>query len=358
MFSIIDKYIIKKFLSTFFFMLAIIMMFSIVFDVSEKLGDFISNKAPLNEIIFDYYLNFIILYGNMFTSMIVFISVIWFTTKMAKDTEIIPIWFSGKPIYRYLRPYFISATILMIFSLYVNHFVVPNANKERLAFEEKYYRDIMVVDDYHAEYPGNQSVFFSNYNERDKRINDFTFQQWTSGDKPSCFIKSRYALNKPGSTTWQLRDLYIKNFHQDHIEIRHMKSLDTSFNFTISEMTHRESVAATMSFYELKTFIEREKTKGSSMVPMYEIELHQRTSYPFAAYILTLIGVSVASTKRRGGVGVNIAIGLGIVFIYIFAMKMLTVATLNLGFPSLLSVWIPNVFFALTGIVLFRMSQK
>jgi lipopolysaccharide export system permease protein len=137
-----------------------------------------------------------------------------------------------------------------------------------------------------------------------------------------------------------------------------MKSLDTSFNFTISEMTHRESVAATMSFYELKTFIEREKTKGSSMVPMYEIELHQRTSYPFAAYILTLIGVSVASTKRRGGVGVNIAIGLGIVFIYIFAMKMLTVATLNLGFPSLLSVWIPNVFFALTGIVLFRMSQK
>ena len=94
------------------------------------------------------------------------------------------------------------------------------------------------------------------------------------------------------------------------------------------------------------------------MVPMYEIELHQRTSYPFAAYILTLIGVSVASTKRRGGVGVNIAIGLGIVFIYIFAMKMLTVATLNLGFPSLLSVWIPNVFFALTGIVLFRMSQK
>jgi lipopolysaccharide export system permease protein len=339
-------------------MLAIIMMFSIVFDVSEKLGDFISNKAPLNEIIFDYYLNFIILYGNMFTSMIVFISVIWFTTKMAKDTEIIPIWFSGKPIYRYLRPYFISATVLMLFSLFINHFIVPNANKARLDFEEKYYRDVMVVDDYHAEYPGNQSVFFSNYNDRDKRINDFTFQQWTSDDKPSCFIKSRYALNKPGSSMWQLSDLYIKNFYKDRIEIRHLKTLDTSFNFTISEMAHRESAAATMSFNELKSFIKREKTKGSSMVPMYEIELHQRTSYPFAAYILTLIGVSVASTKRRGGVGVNIAIGLGIVFIYIFAMKMLTVAALNLGFPSLISVWIPNAFFALTGVILFRSSQK
>ena len=139
-------------------MLAIIMMFSIVFDVSEKLGDFIDNKAPLSEIIFDYYLNFIILYGNMFTSMIVFISVIWFTTKMAKDTEIIPIWFSGKPISRYLRPYFISATILMLLSLFINHFIVPNANTERLAFEEKYYRDVMIVEDYHAEYPGNQHV--------------------------------------------------------------------------------------------------------------------------------------------------------------------------------------------------------
>ena len=358
MFSIIDRYIIRKFLSTFFFMLSIIMMFSIVFDVSEKLGDFIANKAPLSEIIFVYYLNFVILYGNMFTSMIVFISVIWFTTKMAKDTEIIPIWFSGKPISRYLRPYFISATILMLFSLLVNHFIVPNANKERLSFEEKYYRDIMIVEDYHAEYPGNQSVFFSNFNNRDKRINDFTFQQWGEDQKPKCFIKCRYALNEPGSNKWQLRDLYIKDFSKDHIDIRHLKTLDTTFNFTISEMAHRENTAETMSFNELRTFIKREKEKGSSLVPMYEIELHQRTSYPFAAYILTLIGVSVASQKRRGGVGVNIAIGLGIVFVYIFAMKMLTVATLNLGFPALISVWTPNVFFALTAIVLFKISQK
>jgi lipopolysaccharide export system permease protein len=339
-------------------MLAIIMMFSIVFDVSEKLGDFIANKAPLSEIIFIYYLNFVILYGNMFTSMIVFISVIWFTTKMAKDTEIIPIWFSGKPISRYLRPYFISATILMLFSLLVNHFIVPNANKERLAFEEKYYRDIMIVEDYHAEYPGNQSVFFSNFNNRDKRINDFTFQQWGEDQKPKCFIKCRYALNEPGSNNWELRDLYIKDFSKDHIDIRHLKTLDTTFNFTISEMAHRKNAAETMSFNELRTFIKREKEKGSSLVPMYEIELHQRTSYPFAAYILTLIGVSVASQKRRGGVGVNIAIGLGIVFVYIFAMKMLTVATLNLGFPALISVWTPNVFFALTAIVLFKTSQK
>jgi lipopolysaccharide export system permease protein len=113
-----------------------------------------------------------------------------------------------------------------------------------------------------------------------------------------------------------------------------------------------------MSYSELKAFIKRERAKGSAIVPLYEIELHQRTSYPFAAYILTLIGVSVASQKRRGGIGVNIAIGLGVVFVYIFAMKMLTVAALNVGFPSLVAVWTPNVFFAIAAIVLFRFSQK
>ncbi len=333
-------------------------MFSIVFDISDKLGEFIANKAPLSAIVFDYYLNFVILYGNMFTSMIVFISVIWFTAKMAKDTEIIPIWFSGKPIYRYMRPYFISATILMLFSLVLNHFIVPRANKERLDFEERYYRDVMVVDDYHAEYPGNQFVYFSNFNNRDKRVNDFTVQTWSQDDKPMYYMKSRYATNDPGTHIWHLNDLYEKRFFNDHIELRHLSNLDTIFDFSISDMVHRKNAAETMSFNELRDFISRERDKGSSMVPLYEIELHQRTSYPFAAYILTLIGVSVASQKRRGGVGVNIAIGLGLVFVYIFAMKMLTVATLNLGFPALLSVWIPNIFFAFVSIVLFKAAQK
>ena len=220
-------------------MLGVIMMFAIVFDVSEKLGDFISNKAPLSEIIFDYYVNFIILYGNMFTSMIVFISVIWFTSKMANDGEIIPIWFSGKPVSRYLRPFFISATILMLFSLFINHFVVPRANKDRLKFEEKYYRDVMIVEDYHAEFPGNESVYFSNYTNTDGRVNDFTFQKWNKDNTPELFIKARYAMNTGDSKQWELTDLYEKRFFDDHISIRHLKSMDTTFKFSISEMAQR-----------------------------------------------------------------------------------------------------------------------
>ena len=135
MLKILDKYIIRKFLSTFFFMLGIIMLFAVVFDVSEKLSEFISHRAPFSAIIFEYYLGFIIFHCNMFSSMIIFISVIWFTAKMAQDTEIIPMWFSGRPINRFLRPYIIASTILMILSLVLNHFIVPRTNKIRLEFE-------------------------------------------------------------------------------------------------------------------------------------------------------------------------------------------------------------------------------
>ena len=159
MLSILDKYIIRKFLSTFFFMLGIIMLFAMVFDISEKLSEFISNNAPVSAIIFEYYLSFLLFHGNMFSSMIIFISVIWFTAKLAQDTELIPMWFSGKPISRFIRPYMIAATLLMLLSLLLNHFIVPNANKLRLGFEEKYYRDVMMVQSGSTEALINPDLF-------------------------------------------------------------------------------------------------------------------------------------------------------------------------------------------------------
>ncbi len=358
MLSIIDRYIIRKFLTTFFFMLGIIMLLAMVFDISEKLTDFLSNKASIPSILIDYYLNFLLYYGNMFSSMIIFLSVIWFTAKMADDTEIIPIWFSGKPISRFFKPYLIGATVLMILSLILNHFIVPRANKQRLAFEDRYYRDQIRVDDYHADYPGNQAVYFSNYNNLDNQVNDFTLQHWNDSNEVDYFLKARHAKNIPGTYKWQLTDYYEKKIIFPEGSLKFGAKKDTVFNFVIDEMAQRENIAETMTFLELRQLISREKSKGSASVPYYQIELHQRTSYPFAAYILTIIGVSVSSRKKRGGIGINIAIGLGFVFIYIFAMKMMTVAALNVGFPALLAVWIPNILFAIVAYVLFRFSQK
>ena len=358
MIKIIDKYIIGKFLGTFFFMLGIIMFLAVVFDVSEKLSEFISNKAPLSEIVFNYYLNFVLFYGNMFSSMIIFLSVIWFTAKMAQETEIIPIWFSGRPITRFMRPYFMGATILMVLSLILNHFIIPRANKVRLTFEEKYYRDRMHVEEYHAEFPNNEVVYFSSYGSEDNLINEFVVEKWDKEKKITHFLKAKTAQNIIGTNKWILTDYFERKIGYPNDVLIQRQRKDTTFQFTIDDMAQRDNIAEAMTFTQLTKHIDRERKKGSSKIPYFEIELHQRTSYPFAAYILTIIGVAVSSQKKRGGIGINIAIGLGIVFIYIFVMKVATVATIKMGFPAYIAVWIPNMIFAFVALFMYRFAQK
>jgi lipopolysaccharide export system permease protein len=357
MISILDRYIIRKFLSTFFFMLGVIMLLATVFDLAEKLSEFLQNDATMKEVFFDYYINFILFYGNMFSSMIIFVSVIWFTAKMAQDTEIIPILNSGKPFSRFLKPYFIAATVLMFGSLAFNHFIIPKANKVRLAFEEKYYWRGMSVSDYYAEFPGEQVVHFASYLTETNIAEDFVIQQWDEKGDLIYLLKAEEALGKAGTNEWELRNFYERKVSFPKDEIREGARLDTTFQFSMEEMATRDNVAESMTFFELKEFIEREGKKGNQLVPNYEIELYQRTSYPFATYVLTLIGVAVSSRKKRGGIGINIAIGLAIIFIYIFAMKVTTVAAMNLGFPTALAVWVPNIIFGGVGYFLYRKAQ-
>ncbi len=356
--SLIDKYIIKKFLSTFFFMLGIVMLFSTVFDISSRLGEFIDNKATVFGIIFEYYTNFIIYYGNTFSALIIFLSVIWFTAKMAQDSEIIPLMFSGKPFTRILRPYFIAATLLVIMSLILNHFIIPKSNKVRLNFEEKYYRDRMVVENYHAQFPGNKLVYFTSYVSDENIVNELKIEVWSPQRKPDYYIHAKTAINKIGTNEWRLNNYYIRKIGNPKDELKSGLVLDTTFNFTIEEMAIRENRAETMAFSDLKKFIEMEKRKGNPKIPDYEIMLYQRTSLPFATYVLTLMGVAVSSRKKRGGIGVNIAIGLLFVFIYIFTMQVTTVAAKNLGFPPIIAVWMPNVLFGILGFVMYRLAPK
>jgi lipopolysaccharide export system permease protein len=252
----------------------------------------------------------------------------------------------------------IGATILMILSFVLNHFIVPRSSKVRLAFEEKYYRDVLSVEDYQAEYPGNEMVYFSNYTSSENQIHDLTIQKWNDENEPIYFFRARTVKSIPGTNRWSVKDYYEKNYEFPKGRLVHGSKKDTTFSFTLEEIAQRENVAETMTFSELTRLIDREKVKGSALVPTYQIELHQRTSYPFAAYILTIMGVSVSSRKKRGGIGVNVAVGLAIVFVYIFSMKMLTVASMNVGLPAIISVWIPNIMFAFAAYILYRFSQK
>lgn len=362
MFKILDRYIIKKFLTTFFFMLGIIMLFAIVFDISAKLSDFIQRNATVYGVVVDYYLNFAIYYGNMFSPLIVFVSVIWFTSKMAQDTEIIPILNSGRPFRRILRPYMIGATILTLISLMFNHLVLPYANKTRLKFEENYYRDVHTVHDYFADFPGNQIVYFDSYRSDKSRVLGFVIENRDKNHRLQSLLEAHKAINPDSTHEWKLYNYHIRYIGYPNDSLVYNSSsgkyLDTVFPFQLAKMVQRNTVIQTMGYSELKHYIKSQKEMGSANVAMSEMELYKRTSFPFATFVLTLIGLSVSSRKSRGGIGGNIAIGLFLVFVFIFTMKVTAVAAENVGLPPIIAVWIPNLIFGVIGIVLYRLAPK
>lgn len=366
MLKIYDRYILKKFLTTFFFILGVIMLLAIVFDVSEKLKDFIQKEAPLSDVVFTYYVNFIVFYGNTFSSLIVFITVIWFTSKMAQDSEIIPMLFSGKPFKRILRPFMIGAAILTFLSLVLNHYIVPRSNEARLDFEERYYRDNLYVNNFIAEFPNNNIVYFDHYNTGDKAIINLHIEKWSADREVEKYIQAGTATFNEETQKWRLSNYFIReiakrsNNSKEQIadNIQTGINLDTILPFSIKDIAARKNNSEAMTYSEIKEYIKSEREKGNPNVVVHEIELHRRTSYPFATFILTLIGFAVSSQKKRGGIGVNIAIGLGMAFIYIFSMKVTTVAAINVGLPTVIAVWIPNLIFLIVGLILYRLAPK
>jgi len=338
------------------------MILAMVFDIAERVGEFIEKDAPLSAILFDYYFNFIIYFGNLFSPLIVFVAVIWFTAKMAQNSEIIPMLNSGRPFRRILRPYMIGATILMLISLGLNHIVLPESNKVRLQFEEDYYRNVRTVLDYFAEFPGKKVVYFDSYRSDKSRALGFVMENRNEKDELVSILKANQVFNPDSTDVWRLHDYHIRYIGNPNDKLIYPENsgdyLDTILPFKLSEMAQRSTVVQTMGYTELKNFIKLEREKGSSDIAYYEIEFYQRTSFPFATYVLTLIGLSVSSRKSRGGIGVNIAVGLLLAFIYIFAMKVTSVAAENVGFPSIVAVWIPNIIFAVLGLILYRLAPK
>ena len=297
-------------------------------------------------------------YGNMFSFLIIFISVIWFTAKLAQDTEIIPMWYSGRPFTRFMQPYMVAATMLVLMSLIINHFVLPTTNLKRFDFEEKYYRNAFMVSNYFADFPNDETVQFHSFNTDDSLIQQFTLQRFHKKDSLAYLLVAQTAKNTPRTKKWHLNNYFERWIGFPNDSIVEGVSKDTTFQFEVGEMAKRSTVASALKTPELKKFIEREKEKGSAFIPIYELEMYQRTANPFATYILTVIGVAVSSRKKRGGIGMNIAIGLVIVLVYIFAMKLMAVAAENVGFPTILAAWVPNVLFGFIALIMYRLAPK
>lgn len=356
MLKILDRYIITKFLTTFFFMILVVMLLSIIFDLAERIQEFIERQAPFSAIMLDYYLNFFFYFANMFSSLILFISVIWFTSKMAQNSEIIPMLNSGKPRSRLLRPYMIATSVVVLISLAMNHFILPGANKKRLDFEEQYYRIRMVVSNYYAEINESETVFFRMYNSDDGYLEFLGLTQRDDNGNLIRIVKANKAYNEKGNI-WTLESYLIRDIGPLNDKIRYGEFMDTTLTFVIEDMAHRDNIVETMNYDQISAFIERERKKGSSEVASHQLSKYQRTSYPFAAFILTLIGFSVSSRKSRGGIGTHLALGLLIVFAYIFFMQITSVAAVNVGLPAILASWLPNMIFGVLALILYRWSR-
>lgn len=357
----IDRYIIRKFLSTFFFMLGVIMLIAVVFDVSEKIDDFISHKAPFGAIVIDYYFNFILYFGNLFSPLLIFLSVIFFTSKMASNTEIVAILSSGVSFKRMLLPYFIAASILAGMTFVLNHWVIPHANRSRLAFEEAYLRMPFRNFDRNIHKPvnpPNELVYFESYNAAQDIGYKFSYEKWEDGEL-AYKIMADFAKWDSAKQNWKVTNYQARTFDGLNESIVTGLSLDTNFGVVPEDFKRRVDVATqSMDYAELNAFIKRMEDEGSEYVPYYEIEKHQRTSLPFASYILTLIGVSISSRKVRGGIGAHLALGMFLCVSYILFMKVSSVYATNAGLDSLLSTWIPNILFAILAVYIFQKAPK
>jgi len=357
--KILDKYIIKKFLGTFFFALGLIILISIVFDISEKIDDFMERKAPLHAIVFDYYLNFIPYFGTLFSPLFIFISVIYFTSRMAAQTEIVAILASGISFKRLLVPYMVAATVLASISFYMNNWVLPHSNGQRIAFETKYIKNTFVYTNrnVHKQVKPGQFIYFESYNNLDKIGYQFSYEKFDK-EKLVYKILSDRIIWDSIQNKWTIENYFIRKINGMQEEISSGYRFDTTLAFTPAEFNRRINYIETMDYPELNAFIEQEQLRGSEEIVFYFIEKYRRTSFPFATFILTLIGVSLSSKKVRGGIGVQLGLGILLSFTYIMFMQITTTFATNGNTPPLLAVWIPNMVYAVIAIVLLRNRMR
>jgi lipopolysaccharide export system permease protein len=356
----LDIYIIKKFLGTYFFAIFLIICIAVVFDFSEKIDDFLENHAPFSKIVIDYYLNFIPYFAVLFAPMFTFIAVIYFTSRMAYNTEIIAILSSGVSFNRLLRPYFIAATVIVMFNFLLGNFVIPRANSVRFKFEEEYYRNgpkQFNERNAHRQIEPGIFVYLESYNTENNYGRRFSIEKFVNGELVSKLISQDIRWDSV-SSKWKIRNYYIRDYYENKQIIKQGFELDTTLNMTPDEFRRRENAVEAMNLSELNSFIKDQKLEGTSNVLALLVEKNRRFSFPFSTFILTIIGVSVSSRKVRGGIGMHIGIGLLVCFSYILFMQFSAQYAISGALPPIAAVWLPNFIFSIVAYFQYKIAPK
>lgn len=357
--KILDKYILKKFLVTFFFAITLILIISVVFDVVEKIDDFYENNPPFWDIIFVYYKNFLLKYGIMLSSFFTFISVIFFTSSMAGKTEIVPIFCSGVSLRRLLLPYMIGAGLITGLAFVGLQWYLPNTSKSALEFELKYLRNKKPSRFYtiHRQLKPNHFIFFKSYNTKNYIGNNFTYEIFEQNTLSEKIFASRINWH-PDSSKWELTNWYKREYQAEGEVLENGEKMFLDLGLEPEDIVHKVQSATLMDYQELSSFIDREKFRGSENVQFYEIELYQRGAFAFSNIILTIIAVCISARKTRGGIGINLAMGLAFIMIYVMMSRVGITFAQYSNLNPIFATWLPNMIYGIITVYFYRKAQQ
>ncbi len=356
----IDWYIIKKFLGSFVLTLGLFTIIILVFDIAEKIDDFVEKQTPIKAIIFDYYLNFIPFLLNLFSPIFVFISVIFFTSKMAEKSEVVSILSGGASYMRLLRPYMLSALVIGAFSFALNAWIIPRSDKNRVEFENQYTRNLEhnYKQNIRQQIRPGMIMSLKNYNYLDSFGYRIQLEHVENGRLQSRLFGDKIRWNKEANS-WRVSNYRIRYFKEDGSEeLVSGAYLDTMVPFDPEDFFRRQEDVQSFNMEELNKYIELENMRGTSNASFYKTEKHRRYASPFAMLVLTFVGVCVSTEKSRRGVGKNLAKGILISFFYLFVIQFFTSMGSKGAMHPMFAVWIPNVAFSVVAAYLYFKAQK
>jgi lipopolysaccharide export system permease protein len=353
----IDFYITKKFLGTFFYAIGLILSIAIVFDISENLDEFLSEEIPLKEIVVDYYFNFIPYFANLFSPLFTFIAVIYFTSKMAFNTEIIAILSSGVSYARLMRPYLVSALIIAAFSFILGNFIIPPANKTMINFRQKHinHRRIETERNIHRQIEPGLYIYMQSFNSNNLGYK-FTMERFEDSKLKEKITAGNIRWDEEKSK-WIINNYWKRTIHDDYEELEQGYRMDTTLNMSPKDFKQLRNEMETFITPDLINEIDMMKMRGVNYTE-WEIEKHKRFANPFSAFILTLIGVGLASRKIKGGLGLHLGLGLLLSFSYIMFMQISTVFAISGSMPPYVAVWIPNLVYSLIALFVYRWAAR
>jgi len=356
----IDWYIIKKFLGTYVFSIALILSIAVIFDINSKIDKFMDHGAPLKAIIFDYYENFIPYYANLFSPLFVFIAVIFFTSKLADNSEITAMLASGINFRRLMRPYLISAALISAVTFELGGYIIPKGQIKQINFEDKYWkkRKQDVISNIQLQISPGVVAYIERYEDNTKTGFHFSLDKFEK--KKLVWHLTAQSVNYDSTRVghWTIHDYMIRQMRGLKEKVKNGATKDTVLDMEPSDFSMLENQQNTMTNPELKQYIVKQQKRGAANLKAFEVEYYRRIAQSFAAFILTLIGVSLSSRRTKGGMGLSLGVGLALSFTYILFQAISSTFSVNGNMPPMIAVWLPNILYAIIGIGLYLRAPK